>query len=104
MDDEKPDWSPWIRFFLETLLQQKQRLESRLTQEQILTKSSLTKLEEQIMAILKERGQITLAELVTLTGASRNTLKSNLKKLDILKLIQLHGKGRGAFYRLGNSG
>ena len=56
------------------------------------------------MAILKERGQITLAELVTLTGASRNTLKSNLKKLDILKLIQLHGKGRGAFYRLGNSG
>ena len=104
LDNAKPDWSPWIHFFLETLLKQKQRLESRLTQEQLLTKSSLTKLEEQVMAILKERGQITLAELVTLTGASRNTLKSNLKKLDHLKLIQLHGKGRGAFYRLGNNG
>ncbi len=98
--DEKPDWSPWIRFFLETLLKQKQRLESRLAQEQILIESALTKLEEQLMSILKDRGQITIAELVTLTGASRNTLKSSLKKLDNLQLIQLHGKGRGAFYRL----
>lgn len=102
--DEKPNWSPWINFFLETLLKQKQRLESRLAQEQILIESSLTKLEEQLMGILKQRGQFTLAELVILTGASRNTLKSSLKKLDHLQLIKLHGKGRGAFYRLGENG
>ena len=100
LEDEKPDWLPWISFFLETLLKQKQRLENRLKQEHVLLESGLTKLEEQLMSILKDRGQITIAELVTLTGASRNTLKSSLKKLDNLQLIQLHGKGRGAFYRL----
>ena len=100
LENEKPDWSPWISFFLETLLKQKQRLENRLKQEHVLLERGLTKLEEQLMSILKDRGQITIAELVTLTGASRNTLKSSLKKLDNLQLIQLHGKGRGAFYRL----
>ena len=102
--DKKPDWSPWISFFLETLLKQKQRLESRLAQEQLLVKSSLSKLEEQLMIILKDRGEITIAELVTFTGVNRNTLKSSLKKLDNLQLIKLHGKGRGAYYRLGENG
>ena len=99
-EDEKPDWSPWVSFFLETLLKQKQRLESRLAQEQLIVESALSKREEQLISILKDRGQITIAELVTITGVNRNTLKSSLKKLDNLQLIQLHGKGRGAFYRL----
>ena len=100
LDKERPDWSPWVSFFLETLLKQKQRLESRLKQEQLIVESALSKREEQLLSILKERGQITIAELVTITGINRNTLKSSLKKLDNLELIQLHGKGRGAFYRL----
>ena len=104
LEDEKPDWSPWISFFLETLLKQKQRLKSRLEQEQILVKNSLSKREEKIMTILKERGQVTIAELVTLTEINRNTLKSSLKKLDHSKLVKLQGKGRAAFYILGENG
>ena len=104
LDDDKPDWSPWIRFFLETLLKQKQRLESRLEQEEILLNNSLSQREERIMNILKERGQVTITELVNLTGINRNTLKSNLRKLDHLQLVKLQGKGRGAFYVLGENG
>lgn len=97
--NEQPDWFPWLSFFLETLLEQKQRLDVRLQQEQRLVKQALSTLEEQMMEIFKTRGKVTIAELVTLTHSSRNTLKSSLKKLVYLQLIQLHGKGRGAFYR-----
>jgi Fic family protein len=96
--NEQPDWLPWLSFFLKTLLKQKQRLEVRLQQEQFLVKQALSALEEQMMAIFKNRGKATIAELVILTSSSRNTLKSSLKKLVNLQLIELHGKGRGAFY------
>jgi Fic family protein len=97
--NEQPDWLPWLSFFLETLLKQKQRLEVRLQQEQRFVKQALSTLEEQMMEIFKTRGKVTIAELVTLTQSRRNTLKSSLKKLVNLQLIKLHGKGRGAFYR-----
>lgn len=97
--NEQPDWLPWLSFFLETLLKQKQRLEVQLQQEQRFVKQALSTLEEQMMEIFRARGKVTIAELVTLTHSSRNTLKSSLKKLVNLQLIEIHGKGRGAFYR-----
>jgi Fic family protein len=96
--NEQPDWLPWLSFFLQTLSKQKQRLEARLKQEQRLVKQALSTLEEQMMAIINNRGKATIGELVILTSSSRNTLKSSLKKLVNLQLIELHGKGRGAFY------
>ena len=99
LNDDEPDWSPWMVFFLQTLVKQKHRLETRLQQEQVLIRQDLTRLEMQVLELLKTRGKVTNAEFVTLTGASRNTLKSSLKKLVGQKLIGLHGKGRGAFYR-----
>lgn len=100
LDDEQPAWSPWVEFFLQTLVKQKHRLEERLQQERLLVSKDLTRLETEILELLQNRGQVSNAELVTLTGASRNTLKSSLKKLVNLKLIELRGKGRGAFYKM----
>lgn len=99
LDDAEPEWQPWIHFFLDALLQQKQRLQRRLEQEQLLQKHELSNLEQQAVELCQTHGRITLAELAQLTGANRNTLKSSLRKLVNMQLLELHGKGRGAYYR-----
>lgn len=53
-----------------------------------------------LLELTRERGRITVAEAVKLTGASRNTLKDQLKVLTEQGHLKLQGAGRGAFYTL----
>lgn len=97
---ERPDWQPWIVFFLKALQTQKKRLEAKLERERIL----LTELPEtsvQILEIAREHGRVTVAEAAKLTGISRNTIKDHIKALTDRGDLQRHGAGRGVFYSLG---
>ena len=53
-----------------------------------------------LLELTRDRGRITVAEAVKLTGASRNTLKDQLKVLTEQGHLKLQGAGRGAFYIL----
>ena len=97
---EHPDWQPWIRFFLDALLEQKRRLERRLEREQILL-GSLPELSMQLLEACRERGRITVAEATRLTGANRNTIKDHLRRLTEAGHLARHGAGRGTWYGLG---
>jgi Fic family protein len=96
---EAPNWLPWLLFFLKALTRQVQLLRIKVECEKMLL-INLPDLSIQILDILKARGRITIGEAVIITGANRNTLKPHFKHLLEQGFIELHGRGRGAWYGL----
>ena len=96
---EAPNWLPWVLFFLKSLHRQMQILRGKVEREKMLL-MNLPNLSIQILDVLKDRGRLTIGEAVAITGANRNTLKPHFKNLLEKGLIELHGRGRGAWYGL----
>jgi Fic family protein len=97
---DTPNWLPWILFFLKALHRQMENLRGKVEREKLLL-AKLPDLSIQILDLIKDRGRITIGEAVTITGANRNTLKLHFKHLIDKGLIELHGRGRGAWYSSG---
>lgn len=96
---DAPDWEPWLNFFLNSLQRQKARLEKKIERERLLI-GELPELSVQILQLCRERGRVTVAEAVAVTGANRNTIKDHLKALKRAEHIAQHGAGRGTWYGL----
>jgi Fic family protein len=96
---EKQDWEPWLLFFLRSLHAQVKRLEKKVELEKIVL-AALPELSLRILDFTRERGRITLASAVELTGANRSTTKQHLQKLLEAGHLARHGAGRGTWYRL----
>ncbi len=96
---DTPDWQPWVLFFLKALKQQKQRLEVKIEREKLLL-GQLPELSLKILGLVKSRGRITISEIVTITGANRNTVKKHLESLVNAKHLVKHGVSKGVWYSL----
>ena len=96
---ESPNWQSWIVFFLQALASQVKRLEAKVEREKIIL-SVLPELSIQILELTKERGRISVSDIVSLTQANRNTVKAHLKKLVETNHLTQHGSGRGVWYAL----
>ena len=96
---DAPDWNPWSEFFLRALQRQKQRLEKKMDRERVML-AALPELSVRILELAREHGRVTVAETVRVSGASRNTIKDQLKALVEQGHLVLHGAGRGAWYGL----
>lgn len=96
---DAPDWQPWLNFFLHSLQQQKARLERKIQRERLIL-GDLPELSVQILELCRERGRVTVADAVKVTGANRNTIKDHLKALTKAGHIEQHGAGRGTWYSL----
>jgi len=96
---EAPDWQPWLIFFLESLQQQKTRLEKKIEHERLIL-GDLPELSVQILEICREHGRVTIAEATKVTDANRNTIKDHIKALTRAGHIVQHGAGRGTWYGL----
>jgi Fic family protein len=97
LNTEKPNWQPWLLFFLKALNEQKKRLETKLEREKLLL-TKLPQLSQQIVELIKSRGRITISEVETITGANRNTIKKHLEALVSNNHIQKQGATKGAWY------
>jgi DeoR/GlpR family transcriptional regulator of sugar metabolism len=53
-----------------------------------------------ILEYAREHGRVTIGDIVTLTGTSRNTLKQHFRQLLEKRHLVMHGRGRGAWYGL----
>jgi Fic family protein len=93
----KPNWQPWVVYFLRALQQQKRRLEKKIERERLILRS-LPELSLQILDTVKERGRVTISEIVTLTGANRNTVKKHLASLVDARHIVQRGTGKATWY------
>ncbi|MGE0109668.1 MAG: Fic family protein [Bdellovibrionales bacterium] len=96
----KPEWTPWVIYFLKALKQQKERLEKKIERERIVI-GSLSALSVSILELAKEQGRITIGQIVGLTGANRNTVKKNLQTLVLAKHLKQYGTGKGTWYERG---
>jgi Fic family protein len=94
----KPDWDPWIGFFLRCLKKQKDSLANRLDQERQAQGSDLPELAVQMLALFKTSERLTLAQMEEQLGANRNTLKVRLRELVAAGRVKRHGKARATWY------
>lgn len=100
LNNDDPDWEPWLGFFLRCLKKQKANLAIKVGQEKTASDSSLPLLSVQILKLLGERERLTIAQIVEITGANQNTLKVRLRELVNEGRIQRHGKARATWYSI----
>jgi DeoR/GlpR family transcriptional regulator of sugar metabolism len=74
-------------------------LEKKIERERIIL-GDLPELSVQILELARERGRVSVAEAVKVTGISRNTVKVHLRTLADQGHLTRHGAGRGAWYAL----
>ena len=96
---DKPDWAPWLVFFLRALQKQKDRLAKKIERERLVL-GDLPDLSVKILEFYRQHGRITVAEAVKLTGANRNTIKDHVSALARAGHVTKHGAGRGTWYGL----
>ncbi|HSW72200.1 MAG TPA: Fic family protein [Chlamydiales bacterium] len=97
--NKRPDWTPWLLFFLNCLQRQKHHLEIKISREKLLV-SELSDLARQILDLLSAHGNLKIQDLETFTKANRNTLKKTLALLVNKNYISLMGRGKSSFYTL----
>jgi Fic family protein len=102
LKSEAPDWEPWVGFFLRCLKKQKDSLTARLDRDRIAQGSAadLPELSLQILKALRAKERLTIAQLASITGANRNTLKVRLRELVTDTRVRQHGKARATWYSL----
>ncbi|MEE9356413.1 MAG: Fic family protein [Methylococcaceae bacterium] len=100
LNDDTPDWEPWLGFFLRCLKKQKANLAIKVEQEKTASDTSLPLLSVKVLKLLAEHGRLTIAQMVEFTGANQNTLKVRLRELVNEGRIQRHGKARATWYSL----
>lgn len=99
LDDERPNWTPWLRFFLASLQKQKQRLAAKINVDEAWR--TLPKESVLILEYIQEKGRITMKEATQIIDqVSHSTIKKRLADLVQAGLISQHGKGRGTWYQL----
>jgi Fic family protein len=96
----RPDWEPWVLFFLRSLKKQKEKLVVKLERERVLARSLLP-LSLEILSLLGEHERLRISQLESLTRANKNTLKVRLRELAEGQLIARYGKGKATYYMLG---
>ena len=100
LNQDSPDWEPWLGFFLRCLKKQKSNLAIKVENEQVKTEADLPTLSLEILKLLAENERLTIAEIVKKTGANQNTLKVRLRELVNNGRIKRHGKARATWYSL----
>jgi Fic family protein len=94
-----PNWHPWILYFLRALQQQTRHLMKKVEREKIIL-SALPELSILILEHAREHGRVTMGDVITLTGVSRNTIKEHFRLLIEKGHLKLQGSGRGSWYTL----
>jgi Fic family protein len=101
LDGTEARLDDWLRFFLMSLVTQKEALAQKVNQERLMT--SLSELDERILELARQHGRLSLAQAVRMTSANRNTLKAHFRNLVEAGHMRLRGRGRGSWYEIRGS-
>ncbi len=96
---KKPNWQPWLMFFMRALQQQKRRLAVKVEREKLVI-AALPEIAVQIIDHARQHGRVTIGDMIRVTGTSRNTLKEHFRRLVTQGHLQQHGTGKGTWYAL----
>jgi hypothetical protein len=95
---DEADVTPWMTFFLDAVVVLTARLQAKIDME--TRTRELPPLQRAILETIRENGTGAAALLMATTGANRNTLKDNLRRLVERGLLERIGSKRGTIYRL----
>ena len=95
---DEADLTPWMSFFVQSLQALTMRLQGKIDLE--TQARELPPLQRAILDTIRENGTGAAALLMAKTGANRNTLKDNLRRLVDRGLLERIGSKRGTIYRL----
>ena len=98
-ESDRPEYGPWILFFLNALDTQKEMLARKIEREKIIIK--LPKLSRQILELVKDHGELSISEIESITKANRNTIKVKLRELVKGRCLLSQGRGKGTRYTIG---
>jgi len=96
LNGDESQLSDWITFFLKSLAKQQQILELKLERERIM--APLSPLSTGILEIVLDHGKVTVRDVVSMTAANRNTVKSHLRQLVRKGQLVQRGRGKGTWY------
>ncbi len=100
LSEKRPDWEPWLSFFLYSL--QRQATHLRIKAEQAIAEATsavlLDPVDLLIIEHVRNHSRATMAEFIALTSVPRATLKLRLGKLVEANMITRQGAGRGTWY------
>lgn len=96
---EQEELDDWARFFLKALKQQKDVLLRKMEQQKRLEK--LPPEAERIFLLARERGRLTISEIVELLGINRNTAKVHLRNMVEQGWLTRQGVGKATRYTPG---
>jgi Fic family protein len=88
----------WLDLFLDALGELQENIAAKIDREKQLLKISGPRLE--IIRVIQDNGQSTMAQLVTTTNMNRNTLKVRLRALVAAKHLVQRGCGKATYYLL----
>lgn len=92
------DLELWLAFFLEVLERHRRRVETKMALEKEVR--DFPPLQRSILETVREHGDVDAALLLKATGANRNTLKDNLRRLVQRGVLEKTGQRRGTRYRM----
>jgi len=95
------DLEPWLDYYLDVLDDHRERVEAKLELERGAAAQS--PLQRRILEVVREHGDVDAGLLLRATGANRNTLKDNLRRLVDRGMLERTGQRRGTRYRLASS-
>ncbi|MBV1880776.1 MAG: Fic family protein [Pseudomonadales bacterium] len=96
---ESIDFSAWLEYFAEGILDELRRV-IKILPEQLRAKPRLELHHQQILDYIHERGSITQREYGDISDRSLASRKLDFEKLIQLNLIEANGVGRGTYYIL----
>ena len=89
---------PWLEFCVRALDRHRERVDLKIALEQ--RANDFPPLQKAILQAVREHGTVGAGLLLQTTGANRNTLKDNLRRLVDRGLLEKHGERRGTLYRM----
>jgi Fic family protein len=96
---ETLDFTPWLEYFAEGILDELLRVEKEVAKVQATPATSLKPHHQQILVYLDEHGFITDQDYARLTARAKATRTLDFNYLIQLGLITRQGRGRGVYYR-----
>jgi Fic family protein len=98
LDKDESHLMDWIRFFLLSLVEQKNALSEKVRREKLM--GALPALDEQLLQLVRQHGKFKLSDAQALTKVNRNTLKLHFRQLVQAGRLQLLGRGRSSWYEV----
>ena len=90
---------PWLEYFTTVLDRHRERVASKIDLER--GAAGLSPLQQAILEAVREHGTVDAGLLIRATGANRNTLKDNLRRMVDRGLLEKTGQRRTTRYSLG---